>query len=74
MSFPQNTGPMRLAHAWRCIQSGYEWIPPEMAAFKESLDRMPPQVDRKQATKNALLLGYGEQLLRDAMPEPEPFR
>lgn len=62
---------MRLAHVLRCINSGYTWIPPEMAAFKESLERMPPHVDRKQATKNALLLGYGEQAILDAT-EPEP--
>lgn len=64
---------MRLKHVVRCIESGYTWIPPEMAAFKANLQRMPPHVDRLQATKNALLLGYGEQAILDAAgSEPEP--
>ena len=71
---PQNKSCMRLAHVVRCIESGYEWIPPEMAGFAHSLARMPPHIDRRQATKNALLLGYGEQAILDAAgAEPEPI-
>ena len=51
-----------------CIRSDYERIPPEMAKFKESLAHST-LIDRRQATKNALLLGYGERALLEMYEE-----
>ena len=66
MSVPQNAPDIPFEDVVRCIVSDYEWIPPGMAGFAWALARMPPHTDRKQATKNALLLGYGEAALLEA--------